>query len=114
MNTDIGKKHEEFSILLTSPERKRLYMTGDAGYESIVGLGIRSKVQIDGKTIAFLYYFDREGSNMSKLRLGITSSVTTLLLISAVVFVLLSLLVAFWLSKRLTHRCSCLFRRLTV
>jgi two-component system, OmpR family, sensor histidine kinase BaeS len=102
MNPDIGKKHEGFSILLTSPEQKRLYMAGDAGYELVVGLGIRNKVQINEKTIAFLYYYDREVSNMSKLRMGITSSVTTLLLISAVVFVLLSLLIAFWLSKRLT------------
>ncbi|WP_017435910.1 HAMP domain-containing sensor histidine kinase [Saccharococcus caldoxylosilyticus] len=102
IDKDSGKKHEEFSILLTSPERKQLYMAGDASYESIVGLGVRSKVQVNGKTIAFLYYYDREVGNMSKLRMGITSSVTTLLLICAAAFVLLSLLVAFWLSKRLT------------
>ncbi|QSB49042.1 sensor histidine kinase [Parageobacillus toebii] len=102
IDTDIGKGYEEVSFVLLSPDRKRLYSAGDTRYEWVKGLGIPSKVQVNGETIAFLYYYDREVGNMSKLRMGITSSITTLLLISAAVFVLLSLLIAFWLSKRLT------------
>lgn len=68
----------------------------------ITALGIRSEVQSGGETIAILYYHDPEVANISKLRTGISSSVTFLLLASALLFVMISLLVAYWLSKRLT------------
>ena len=103
---DINKtdwnSHEEASFVLLSPKQKQLYKAGDASYGFITNLGIRQNVQLDGKTIAYLYYYDQEVGNISKLRLGVSSSVTFLLIAGAIIFVLLSLLVAYWLSKRLT------------
>jgi len=64
--------------------------------------GIRSKVQLGGQTIATLYYYDNNVGFMSKLRIGILDSATILLIIDSVIFILISLLVAYWLSKRLT------------
>ncbi|BCU81926.1 hypothetical protein JIR001_17090 [Polycladomyces abyssicola] len=55
-----------------------------------------------GETVAFLYYYDPEVAYISRLRTGILDSVTFLLLAGATVFILLSLLIAYWLSKRLT------------
>jgi two-component system sensor histidine kinase BaeS len=49
-----------------------------------------------------LYYYDPEVAYISKLKIGILDSVTVLLFAGATVFVLLSLLIAYWLSKRLT------------
>jgi two-component system sensor histidine kinase BaeS len=85
-----------------SPEQKPLYQRGTANVEQITRLGIRTPVQLDGETIALLYYHDPEVANMSKIQLGIGSSVSILLLASSILFVILSLLVAYWLSKRLT------------
>lgn len=68
----------------------------------MIGLGISTKVQADGKTVAFLHYYDHEVGNMAKVRKGITSSVATLSLLSAAALVLISLFVAHWLSKRFT------------
>ena len=102
LNTDIMKKHEQAGVVLLSPEGKQLYTTGEVPVSWMIGLGISTKVQADGKTVAFLHYYDHEVGNMAKVRKGITSSVATLSLLSAAALVLISLFVAHWLSKRFT------------
>jgi two-component system sensor histidine kinase BaeS len=90
------------SYLLMSLEQKPLYQRGTANLEQLTRLGIRTPVELDGKTIALLYYHDPEVANMSIIQLGISSSVSVLLLASSIVLAALSLVVAYWLSKRLT------------
>ncbi|PTM57690.1 sensor histidine kinase [Desmospora activa] len=94
--------HRDVQFLLLSPDQKLLYESEDTDYTIVKRLGIPDEVKIDGETIATLYYLDSEVANISKLQIGISSSVTFLLLTSAIVFVAVSLLVAYWLSKRLT------------
>ncbi|QYR22357.1 HAMP domain-containing protein [Paenibacillus sp. sptzw28] len=90
------------SYLLMSTEQKPLYQRGTADVEQITKLGIRTPLQLNGKTIALMYYHDPEVANLSIIQLGIGSSVSVLLLASSIVFTILSLLAAYWLSKRLT------------
>ncbi|NNU84900.1 sensor histidine kinase [Geobacillus sp. BMUD] len=102
LHTAIMKRHEQVGMVLLSRKGEQLYAAGEIPASWVIGLGIPTKIQADGKTVAFLYYYDREVGNMAKARRGITSSVTTLSLLSAVVLVFLSLFIALWLSKRFT------------
>lgn len=102
VSPEIWNSDRDAGFVLLSQEHKRLYIAGDSSYESVTRFGLKSKVRIDGETIAFLYYYDPEVAYISKLRMGILDSVTILLFAGATVFVLISLLVAYWLSKRLT------------
>lgn len=92
----------EVSLLLLSREGKPLYTAGDADVDSITMFGIRNRMEMNGKTIAILYYHDPQVDFLSKLQMGIRDSTTFLLIAGATVFVLISLLVAYWLSRRLT------------
>lgn len=99
----VGRKIDrDAGLLLLSPKGERLYHAGAVPDQSITLFGIRSQIPKEGKTIAFLYYYDPEVAHLSKLRMGIRDSTTVLLIAGATVFVLLSLPVAYWLSKRLT------------
>lgn len=102
VSRDVWSDRRESGFLLVSEREKLLASEGEAEVALIKGLGIRSELRSNGDLIGFLYYYDREIANLSKLRLGVGSSVTFLLLAGAVVFVLLSLAVAYWFSKRLT------------
>ncbi|HEU4962239.1 MAG TPA: ATP-binding protein [Bacilli bacterium] len=105
-------ERRDASFRLLSPDGDELFAVGDASWFSaeetavdgalIRRLGIREDLKVAGETVAVLYYLDPEVANVSKLRIGISSSVAFLLLASALVFALVSLLVANWLSKRLT------------
>lgn len=89
-------------LLLLSREGERLYHAGSVPDQSITLFGIRSRIPKEGKTVAFLYYYDPEVAHLSKLRMGIRDSTTVLLIAGAIIFLLISLPVAYWLSKRLT------------
>ncbi|MBH5320901.1 HAMP domain-containing protein [Paenibacillus sp. GSMTC-2017] len=103
----IEGKYEEnrpnISLLLLSLEGIQLYSSGKADYEAITRLGIKSSMLYEGESIALLYYHDPEVANLSTIQIGIGSSVSVLLLISSFMFVVISLLIAYWLSKRLTR-----------
>ncbi|WP_199622390.1 sensor histidine kinase [Paenibacillus alkalitolerans] len=90
------------SFVLKSRKNQVLYTAGDARYTSVMNFGIRSRLLRNGETIGFLYYYDADVDRMSKLRLGILDSTMVLLAVGSVALVLISLLVAYWLSKRLT------------
>jgi len=64
INKTDWNSHEKASFVLLSLKHKQLYKAGDASYGFITNLGIRQNVQLDGKTIAFLYYYDREVGNI--------------------------------------------------
>ncbi|RAL24089.1 sensor histidine kinase [Thermoflavimicrobium daqui] len=102
ISKEYRKGKQDTSILLFSKKLKLLYATEDANSEKATKYGIREVVRIDGQTIAFLYYYDPEIAYISKLRIGIQDSVKILPFAGATVFVLISLVVAYWLSKRLT------------
>lgn len=102
LETELKESDKEASIVLLSPNRQILYTAGEAGPSTVLKFGVRSLVRLKGETIGFLYYHDPAVDFMSRLRIGILDSTTLLLVVDSLFFVAISLLVAYWLSKRLT------------
>jgi len=75
---------------------------GNVPHDEMMGLGARRPVRVNGETAAFVIYYDRELGNMAKIRYGISGSVSFLLLAGSVVLMLISLFVAYRMSRRLT------------
>lgn len=90
------------SILLTSGEQKTLLHVGEAVEKQIKRLGVKRTLHVEGKPVAELYYYDTDVANLTKLRIGTPTSIIILLGGGTVLFVLLSLGAAYWISRRLT------------
>lgn len=103
LNYETLNLDSEASVMLKSTNKQTLYSNGVADYITIEKLGIKSSVHIGGKPVAFLYYYDSDVANVSIVRHGVSSSVTIILFIGALIFTIVSLLVAYLLSKKLTH-----------
>ena len=88
--------------MLVSPQHNVLLKVGDETETLVRRLGIAKPVRSEGETIAVLYYYDPEVAYLAKIKIGIPISVFFLLAASALLFVALALLVAYWLSGRLT------------
>lgn len=88
--------------LVTTDIKDPLIKKGNVNIEQMLGLGIRKKMKWEGKTIATLVYYDAEVAKSAKLHYGIRGSGIFILLVGMILFVILSLWVAFLLSKRLT------------
>ncbi|GIQ70564.1 HAMP domain-containing protein [Xylanibacillus composti] len=94
---------QDTQLLLLDPERDTLlYSYGNASKEIIRKLGIRHELNVNGSSAAILYYIDLEVLNQAKLRYGLTSSISALLVASTVISTLLSMLVVYVLTRRLT------------
>ncbi|WP_339291594.1 ATP-binding protein [Paenibacillus sp. FSL W8-0187] len=93
--------HQE-SILLASREQTVLLHEGDAVEKQIKHLGVKRTLYFEGKPIADVYYYDTDIANLSKLRIGTPTSIIILLGGGTILFVLLSLGAAYWISRRLT------------
>lgn len=90
------------SILLASGEQKTLLHEGEAVEKQIKRLGIKRTLHVEGEPVAELYYYDTDVANLTKLRIGTPTSIIILLGGGTVLFVLLSLGAAYWISRRLT------------
>ncbi|MBP1989352.1 sensor histidine kinase [Paenibacillus eucommiae] len=99
---DSAEKDLFVSYVITSKARKVLAAGGSAEEKLIMNLGIERSLQMDAATIGYLHYYDPEVANLSKLRIGIPTSVTFLLSTSLIVFIPVALLVAYWISRRFT------------
>jgi len=91
-----------YALLTKDTEGTPLIKTGNVDVEQMLGLGIRKKLKWEGNTIAILVYYDAEVAKSAKLHYGIRGSGIFILLVGMILFVSLSLWVAFLLSKRLT------------
>jgi len=96
------RQYPEASIVLLSKDHRELYATGTANPQMIANLGLHEALRSDGQVIGHLRYYDSEVAGLSKLRIGIPVSVTFLLLVSTIIFVLISLLIAYWIARRIT------------
>ncbi|HZG74249.1 MAG TPA: ATP-binding protein, partial [Paenibacillus sp.] len=65
--------------------------------------GIRTPLFAGEETVGFLYFYDEEVGELSRLRLGLLHSTRALLLFGSLVFVAAALLLAFWMARRLTR-----------
>ncbi|HEX7057728.1 MAG TPA: HAMP domain-containing protein, partial [Bacilli bacterium] len=89
-------------VLLMSTDKKRLYPRQEFQDKYTIFMGIRKDIKVNGKTVAYLYYYDQEVANVAKLKYGVTNSVIVILLFSSVIIILVSLFVAYRLAKRMT------------
>lgn len=94
--------HPDVSLVLVTENGRQLYVNDETDYGIITNLGVERNLRIGGQTVAVLYYYDAEAANLRKLQIGISVSLTFLLSASAIVFVLISLFVAYWISRWLT------------
>jgi two-component system, OmpR family, sensor histidine kinase BaeS len=90
------------SMLLVSREQTILLHEGDAVEKQIKRLGVKRTLYFEGEPIADMYYYDTDVANLTKLRIGTPTSIIILLGGGTVLFVLLSLGAAYWVSRRLT------------
>lgn len=90
------------SIGLMDAERRMLAVSDDLPVRLLKRLGIHRELSSEGKTIGWAYYYDSDVANLSKLRIGTPISVVFLVGGGAVVFMLLSLGAAFFVSRWLT------------
>jgi two-component system, OmpR family, sensor histidine kinase BaeS len=104
---DLPKKlpapeREDASYVLVDQDGREVAVKGDASRPIVKRLGFRRSLQLEGMPIGELHYYDPEVANLSKLRIGIPLSILILLAAAAVIFILISLLVAYWIARRLT------------
>lgn len=99
----LDKNEKEYSsVLFLSNDNKVLFSEGEAAEKLIRNLGMKRDLALEGVKLGSYYYYDEEAANFTKLRVGIPMSMIFLLSAGAIVFVLLSLFSAYWISKRLT------------
>ena len=102
LDNERWKKYPDASLVVLSKDRKQVYAEGTAVPRMVKNLGLKRDLSWEGRKIGELIYYDAEIADMSKLRIGISTSVTLLLSFFAVLFVLISLLTAYWIAKRIT------------
>jgi two-component system sensor histidine kinase BaeS len=91
------------SVLLLAPDSQVvLYTSGEAQVKTVRTFGIRSNLIQGDQRVGVLLYHDAGAEFISKLRIGVLSSTRFLLIAGTFVFVLVSLLLIYWLAKRLT------------
>lgn len=89
-------------ILLLTPSGERLLAIGNEDMGVVRGLGLKSALKHEGTTIGTLYYYDPEAANVRKIQLGISSSVTVLLIGFSLCLLVVSLIAAYLVAKRIT------------
>ncbi|MBD2871132.1 sensor histidine kinase [Paenibacillus arenilitoris] len=96
------KHHREASFILLSDGKQLLYRAGGEKEALVKRFGARTFIESGGNTVGWLYYYDPDIGYLSQLRYAVKNSVTVVLVMAAILFTIVSLLVAFWLSRRLT------------
>lgn len=96
------RNYSDASLIVLSNDREQVYAEGPTVSRMVKNLGLKRNLYWEGQKIGRLVYYDAEIADMSKLRIGIPTSVALLLSFCAVLFVLISLLAAYWIAKRIT------------
>ncbi|MDF2657486.1 MAG: two-component sensor histidine kinase [Paenibacillus sp.] len=97
-----GEGEPAYSYLLLSADRTVAAHKGEASEKLIRNLGLKRELRSGGEPAGYLVYYDPEIAVYSKLRIGIPSSVSFLLAASVFLFLPFALLVAYWVSRRIT------------
>ena len=81
---------------------REIAVLGDVSRQLATTLGFQRSLRYEGTPIGELHYYDLEVASLSKLRLGIPISILLLQSVAALLFILVSLLVAYWIARKLT------------
>lgn len=92
---------EAGSFLVQTANGDRL-LAGSQKEGIVVSLGLKRELIRDGAKIGILYYYDPEAAGVRKIQLGVGSSVTVILVGFSLVLLLVSLLAAYLVAKRVT------------
>ncbi|WP_147535194.1 sensor histidine kinase [Bacillus marasmi] len=90
---------ERSEILVLDRENRIVYQKGSSPHQLVRHLGINRELIVENDVVGEFYYYDPEVANFTKIMIGIPISVVFLLLISGSVLILISLLMAYRLSK---------------
>lgn len=102
--TDLLKdiNRESPGILIRSNDKQVVLKQGDMQERLITRLGVKRSIAIDGKTVGQLYYYDPDVANFNKIMIGIPISVIFVLIGSGTLLILISLVIAYQLSRWLS------------
>lgn len=95
-------RYNGMQVTLYAKDRQVLYQAGTAINELGRKLGVEQAILFDHQIIAYVHYYDTELGQQRKLKYGLLSTVTFMLIMSTVLFVIISLLLSYWISRRLT------------
>lgn len=90
------------SLVLRDRNLNLLVTAGEDYYRTVIENGLLNRIRIGQNYVASLYIYDEEIAGMSKWRISTYYSTLFFMVFGVLVLVALSLLVAYWLSKRLT------------
>lgn len=90
------------SFLLVADTKDELLHVGDRNKAEIRAFGDKYPLTVDAENVGILIYYHPEAANMAKIQYGIRDSVTIILLAFSIILLLVSLVVAYWLAKRMT------------
>ena len=94
---NIQQDHPE--LLVLDRNNHVVYQKGKSPNQLVQYLGIKSELEIEKKVIGEFFYYDPEIANFSKIMIGIPISVVFLLIVSGSILILISLIIAYRLSK---------------
>ncbi|MFJ7469150.1 histidine kinase dimerization/phospho-acceptor domain-containing protein [Peribacillus frigoritolerans] len=86
-------------ILVLDRDDNVILKKGNSSRRLVQHLGIKSELKINKEKVGQFFYYDPEISNFNKIMIGIPISVVTLLITSGSLFIIISLIMAYQLSK---------------
>ncbi|MBL3641817.1 HAMP domain-containing protein [Bacillus sp. RHFB] len=86
-------------ILVMDRDDNVILKKGNSSRRLVQHLGIKSELKINKEKVGQFIYYDPEISNFNKIMIGIPISVVTLLITSGSLFIIISLIMAYRLSK---------------
>ncbi|MFD0590949.1 sensor histidine kinase [Paenibacillus sp. GCM10027627] len=95
----VGIAQDEPAVLIKNSVEEVITIQGDVFEKMITRLGVKQEVVIQGQRAGWIYYYDPEVAFSNKLMLGIPIAVTFVLTGSGLLLTLISLFIAYLLSR---------------
>ncbi|WP_313800058.1 ATP-binding protein [Cytobacillus sp.] len=91
--------HQDHPEIVVMDNDHQVLKVGNSPRKLIQYLGINSEISVDKMKVGQFFYYDPEVANFKKIMIGIPISVVFLLLLSGSVLIIISLIIAYRLSK---------------
>ncbi|WP_071394726.1 sensor histidine kinase [Bacillus tuaregi] len=92
-------QQDDPELLVLDKEQQIVYQKGDSSHQLIRNLGIKGDIRIAKDRVGEFYYYDPEIANFTKVMIGIPISVVFILTVTGSILILISLIIAYRLSK---------------
>ncbi|MFM9281590.1 sensor histidine kinase [Paenibacillus jiagnxiensis] len=94
-----GNEQKGRSLLVMDRNHNIIYSEGDANHVLVARLGLRKQLLLNHEAIGQFFYYDQEVANLNKIMIGIPISVVIIQAVSGGFFILISLVIAYQLSR---------------